>query len=679
METFLKINLLLVLFYLMYHLFLEPLKLLKWNRFFLISSLFIALLLPFFNYEIKQINVVEKIESNFVYENNQKITNKSINVKAEPPFKINDVLLIKVIYSLVILFFVIKLLVGLLKILKLYQTGDKQRIKTFEVILNDKITEPFSFIKIFFPKKQIDNEHYVLLHEFAHCKQFHFIDILLINIFLAIFWINPFVWFLKKKFQLNLEYLADDFVLENEKDKKSYQLSLLSFLNQSTDLNIISLAYNQPPILKRIKMMNTKTNKRSYWKFFMILPILTGFFLFFQQEVKAITIEKSANSFEKKNDIKVKESFLINHLMTNKLIEKKLKYFNEKYKTTFKLDLIKRNENNQVIYIKVFSNKIDYLELANENGISDLLIAVKKDDNSALNVTMRPVGTVNQLSNSLISYDLQEIDEDEAINKNNTFLENLSEIKTTIIKNTDKENDVKDFLKRAQKMFDVKLSLKKIKYNQGKIVFLSINYDDSQGKKDDFVIENNLGIDDVIIKLQRPMNSKFTTYTILSKKEYKFDEPGDNHFFPDDAPKVETSQQPPTNSLLRMYNMVPPTPPTSPTIINSSGNLNNFNQVQHNLSKVRIKIKKDDILKEIEKNTNEINKYSTQIQFHSNLINQFSKKINKLTKQYEKNEKEINFYDKEIDKHSKEIDVLSAHIDKHSAIIDKKMIELDKE
>ena len=104
METFLKINLLLVLFYLMYHLFLEPLKLLKWNRFFLISSLFIALLLPFFNYEIKQINVVEKIESNFVYENNQKITNKSINVKAEPPFKINDVLLIKVIYSLVILF-----------------------------------------------------------------------------------------------------------------------------------------------------------------------------------------------------------------------------------------------------------------------------------------------------------------------------------------------------------------------------------------------------------------------------------------------------------------------------------------------------------------------------------------------------------------------------------------------
>jgi ABC-type anion transport system duplicated permease subunit len=180
----------------------------------------------------------------------------------------------------------------------------------------------------------------------------------LINIFLAIFWINPFVWFLKKKIQLNLEYLADDFVLENEKDKKSYQLSLLSFLNQSTDLNIISLAYNQPPILKRIKMMNTKTNKRCYWKFFMILPILTGFFLFFQQEVKAITIEKSANSFEKKNDIKVKESFLINHLMTNKLIEKKLKYFNEKYKTTFKLDLIKRNENNQVIYIKVFSNKI---------------------------------------------------------------------------------------------------------------------------------------------------------------------------------------------------------------------------------------------------------------------------------------------------------------------------------
>ena len=676
METFLKINLLLVLFYLMYHLFLEPLKLLKWNRYFLISSLFIALLLPFFNYEIKQINVVEKIENNFVYEKYEKSINQNKTFEAEQPLKIDFSRIMIVLYCLVILFFVVKLLIGLLKIIKFYQTGEKQRIKTFDVIFNDKISEPFSFVKIFFPKKQIDNQNYVLLHEYAHCKQFHFIDILLINIFLAIFWINPFVWFLKKKIQLNLEYLADDFVLENDNDKKSYQLSLLSFLNQSADLNIISLAYNQPPILKRIKMMNTKTNKRSYWKFFMILPILTGFFLFFQQEVKAITIEKSANSFEKKNDIKIKESFVINHLMTNKLIEEKLKYFNEKYKTTFKLDLIKRNENNQVIYIKVFSNKIDYLELDNENGISDLLIAVKKDNKSALNVTMRPVGTVNQSSNSLISYDFQEVDDVEPTHKNNLFSDNLSEIKTTIIKNTDKEHDIKDFLKGAEKMFDVKISLKKIKYNQGKIVFLSINYDDSQGKRDDFVIENNLGIEDVIIKLQRPINSKFTTYTILSKKEYKFDEPGDYHFFPDDAPKVETSQQPPTNSLLRMYNMIPPkSPAKNNTFVSSSFS----NQVHDNLSSVSSTTNKDKILKEIEENTKEIQKYTTQIQFHSNLINQFSKKINKLTKQYEKNEKEIQFYDKEIDKHSKEIDVLSAHIDKHSAIIDKMMMELDKE
>lgn len=390
METFLKINLLLVLFYLMYHLFLEPLKLLKWNRFFLISSLFIALLLPFFNYEIKQINVVEKIESNFVYENNQKITNKSINVKAEPPFKINDVLLIKVIYSLVILFFVIKLLVGLLKILKLYQTGDKQRIKTFEVILNDKITEPFSFIKIFFPKKQIDNEHYVLLHEFAHCKQFHFIDILLINIFLAIFWINPFVWFLKKKIQLNLEYLADDFVLENEKDKKSYQLSLLSFLNQSTDLNIISLAYNQPPILKRIKMMNTKTNKRSYWKFFMILPILTGFFLFFQQEVKAINVFKEVNN---KNVYQVNEENK-NHEtdkgddenLTEYVISNKDENFSENISDVFSLFIMKgsleKNINNKFFEIsKAFNVSLILKSIIYNSDNHIIEISISYDDN----------------------------------------------------------------------------------------------------------------------------------------------------------------------------------------------------------------------------------------------------------------------------------------------------------
>ena len=109
METFLKINLLLVLFYLMYHLFLEPLKLLKWNRYFLISSLFIALLLPFFNYEIKQINVVEKIENNFVYEKYEKSINQNKTFEAEQPLKIDFSRIMIVLYCLVILFFVVKL------------------------------------------------------------------------------------------------------------------------------------------------------------------------------------------------------------------------------------------------------------------------------------------------------------------------------------------------------------------------------------------------------------------------------------------------------------------------------------------------------------------------------------------------------------------------------------------
>lgn len=581
METFLKINLLLIIFYLMYHWFLEPLKLLKWNRLFLISTLFIAVLLPLFNYEVQQVNVIEKVESNFVYENKQQLSNQSITLDVKPSFEINYVLIFFVLYSLISIYFFIKLLTGLFKIFKLYQAGEKKHLNSFEAVLNDKITEPFSFVKIFLPKQKIDNQDYVLQHEYAHCKQLHFIDNLLINIFLAIFWINPLVWFLKKKIELNLEYLADDYVLTNNNDKKSYQLSLVNFIDQSADFNQISLAFNQPPILKRIKMMNSKANKKSYWKFFLILPILTGFFLFFQQEVKAINVFKAVDSEELEN-----------------------------------------NKNLDSISIKQ--------HLINEPQKSDNTVSEKLEDTEF----------------EKFSKDIKEV---------NTF---------KINKNTSQKS-IEQELERISKNFDVKLYMNKICIDQDNVITsISITYDDKNGTKNNFVQDNNLGIENVYIKLERPLNSKKVTYSIFSEKQnYKLNEDNNSILFGKNIPT------PPT----------PPMPPTPPSKSSFSGSSSFSNQNQYKVSNVSFEPNKDDVLKEIEVNTTEINKYSTQIQFHSNLINQFSKKINKLTKQYEKNEKEINFYEKEIDKHSKEIDVLSANIDKHAAIIDKLMIELEKE
>jgi len=71
---------------------------------------------------------------------------------------------------------------------------------------------PFSFFKYIIFNPSLHNIHeldMILKHEKIHAKQYHTLDILLINLFVIFQWINPFSWFYKKSLQQNLEFIAD--------------------------------------------------------------------------------------------------------------------------------------------------------------------------------------------------------------------------------------------------------------------------------------------------------------------------------------------------------------------------------------------------------------------------------------------------------------------------------------
>ncbi len=51
MITFIKINLLFLIFYFCYHFILEPLKILIWNRIYLILKLLLSILVPLIHYK----------------------------------------------------------------------------------------------------------------------------------------------------------------------------------------------------------------------------------------------------------------------------------------------------------------------------------------------------------------------------------------------------------------------------------------------------------------------------------------------------------------------------------------------------------------------------------------------------------------------------------------------------
>lgn len=116
---------------------------------------------------------------------------------------------------------------------------------------------PFSYgNSIFVNQHQHGEEELkeIIRHEFIHVKQRHTIDMLVAEWICILNWYNPFAWMIKAAIRQNLEYIADQYVLNQGIDKKTYQYLLLKVIGVSQFS--IATKFNFASLKKRIAMMN---------------------------------------------------------------------------------------------------------------------------------------------------------------------------------------------------------------------------------------------------------------------------------------------------------------------------------------------------------------------------------------------------------------------------------------
>ncbi len=130
------------------------------------------------------------------------------------------------------------------------------------------------FTRIFIPG---DMQHdpameQVLLHEQAHVRQLHFIDLILIELTLLVTWFNPFSWLISRMIKENHEYLADREVLSAGIQPARYRAQLL---NHTLGIQVFRLGnqFNHSLTLKRFNMMKKpKRSTAGVLKMFMLIP-----------------------------------------------------------------------------------------------------------------------------------------------------------------------------------------------------------------------------------------------------------------------------------------------------------------------------------------------------------------------------------------------------------------------
>lgn len=265
-----------------YTLFLKNTIYHAYNRFYLLASMALSLVIPFFKL------------STFTVSEEQAAGAKQVLIyltqlpaaQAQEENISWEILVIMGISAL----FVGYLAYSILKVFRLKAVSAKKQMGDFTFIETDLDEAPFSFFSNLFWKKSISMEdesgRKILQHELAHIREKHSWDRLFSQLICSIFWMNPFNWIMQKELQNIHEFIADrDAVGTGEVD--AFAKMLLQTYYGNHFLNP-SHSFYYSSIKRRIIMLTTsKTPKYAYLRKVAVLPLVAISLVLFSIQLSA--------------------------------------------------------------------------------------------------------------------------------------------------------------------------------------------------------------------------------------------------------------------------------------------------------------------------------------------------------------------------------------------------------
>lgn len=143
------------------------------------------------------------------------------------------------------------------------------------IILQEEDTIPFSWMNYIFigERDMKESGKEILRHELSHVRNFHSLDVMLVDLVLVFQWFNPAAWLLKYALQQVHEFQADDAVLVSGVNAREYQLLLIKKAVGQRMFSMVN-SFNYSKLKNRILMMSKEKSSRSaYLKYIYALPL----------------------------------------------------------------------------------------------------------------------------------------------------------------------------------------------------------------------------------------------------------------------------------------------------------------------------------------------------------------------------------------------------------------------
>lgn len=287
---FLKVNVAFVLFYAFYRLLFYKDTFFKLRRASLLAFFGLALLYPLLNIQewVKEQEPMTEVIQIYSAMLPEMTVTPEVVVKTD--WKGILLSASSYMYWGVMALLFVRFFIQLSSILLLAYRSRRTIIHGVPVYRLDKPAGPFSFFKMIFihpeshSEKEIDE---ILTHECTHVFQWHSVDVMICELITVICWVNPFAWLLKREVRHNLEYLADNTVIQSGYDCKSYQYHLLGLAHHYQAAATLYNSFNVLHLKNRISMMN---KKRSHGigrtKYLIFIPLAA--FLMLLSNIEAV-------------------------------------------------------------------------------------------------------------------------------------------------------------------------------------------------------------------------------------------------------------------------------------------------------------------------------------------------------------------------------------------------------
>ena len=210
--------------------------------------------------------------------------------------------LVFICYLTGVIFLFYRLSISLYRLYREIARRPVRRVEKYLLVPNSNFPASSFFGFVFWQGRDLSPEQRLIWeHEKVHIRQWHSLDVLLMEMWVIAQWFNPLVYYFRRSLRETHEFIADRYVATQLGSRIDYALYLADFNGQSQPVPLLN---NFAQLLKKRLLMLAR-NKSRHWrsaKYLLVLPLFVSLMMLFSFDLVEDLPAPVSESFQEAED-----------------------------------------------------------------------------------------------------------------------------------------------------------------------------------------------------------------------------------------------------------------------------------------------------------------------------------------------------------------------------------------